>query len=94
MQLIGTDCGRDIIHPNIWLNATMEKYVPGKSNWVLTDTRFPNEGSGIYQRKGIVLRYKDLKQISKTELICMSLRRLWIYSSLRVLTIQKICLIC
>jgi hypothetical protein len=33
MQLIGTDCGRDIIHPNIWLNATMEKYVPGKSNW-------------------------------------------------------------
>jgi hypothetical protein len=33
----------------------MEKYVPGKSNWV-TDTRFPNEGSGIYQRKGIVLR--------------------------------------
>jgi hypothetical protein len=32
----------------------MEKYVPGKSNWVLTDTRFPNEGSGIYQ--SIVLR--------------------------------------
>jgi hypothetical protein len=95
MQLIGTDCGRDIIHPNIWLNATMEKYVPGKSNWVLTDTRFPNEGSGIYQRKVLSLGYKDLKQISKTELICMSLRRLWIYSSLRVLlTIQKICLIC
>jgi hypothetical protein len=93
MQLIGTDCGRDIIHPNIWLNATMEKYVPGKSNWVLTDTRFPNEGSGIYQRKVLSLGYKDLKQISKTELICMSLRRLWIYSSLRVLTIQ-ICLIC
>jgi hypothetical protein len=22
----------------------------------MTDTRFPNEGSGIYQRKGIVLR--------------------------------------
>jgi hypothetical protein len=29
----------------------MEKYVPGKSNWVLTDTRFPNEGSGIYQKR-------------------------------------------
>jgi hypothetical protein len=66
----------------------MEKYVPGKSNWV-TDTRFPNEGSGIYQRKVLSLGYKDLKQISKTELICM-LRRLWIYSSLRVLlTIQR-----
>jgi hypothetical protein len=65
------------------------KYVPGKSNWVLTDTRFPNEGSGI-SKKGIVLRIQDLKQISKTELICMSLR-LWIYSSLQVLlTIQNL----
>jgi hypothetical protein len=87
MQLI-TDCGEISYTPNR-LNATMEKYVPGKSNWVLTDTRFPNEGSGIYQRKGIVLRYKDLKQISKTELICMSLRRLWIYSSLQVLLTMK-----
>jgi hypothetical protein len=43
--------------PNIWLNATMEKYVPGKSNWV-TDTRFPNEGSGIYQRKVLSLDTK------------------------------------
>jgi predicted exporter len=74
-------------------NATMEKYVY-LANLTLTDTRFPNEGSGIYQRKVLSLGYKDLKQISKTELICMSLRRLWIYSSLRVLTIQKICLIC
>jgi hypothetical protein len=36
----------------------MEKYVPGKSNWVLTDTRFPNEGSGIYQEKVLSLGYK------------------------------------
>jgi hypothetical protein len=93
MQLIGTDCGRDIIHPNIWLNATMEKYVPGKSNWVLTDTR--TKEVEYIKEKVLSLGYKDLKQISKTELICMSLRRLWIYSSLRVLlTIQKICLIC
>ena len=26
LQLIGTDCGRDIIHPNIWVNVTMDKY--------------------------------------------------------------------
>lgn len=56
MQLLGTDCGRNIIHPNIWLNATMGEYIPGKSNWILTDTRFTNEANGIYQRGGIVLR--------------------------------------
>jgi len=26
LQLLGTECGRDIIHPNIWVNALMSKY--------------------------------------------------------------------
>lgn len=26
LQLLGTDCGRNIIHPNIWINATMSEY--------------------------------------------------------------------
>ena len=26
MQLLGTECGRQIIHPNIWVNATMVGY--------------------------------------------------------------------
>ena len=26
LQLIGTECGRQIIHPNIWVNATMADY--------------------------------------------------------------------
>lgn len=26
MQLIGTDCGRDIIHPNLWVNSLMSEY--------------------------------------------------------------------
>lgn len=28
LQLIGTDCGRNIVHPNIWVNATMAEYRP------------------------------------------------------------------
>lgn len=28
MQLLGTECGRDIIHPNIWINATFADYKP------------------------------------------------------------------
>ena len=26
LQLLGTDCGRNIIHPNIWINVTMKDY--------------------------------------------------------------------
>lgn len=28
LQLLGTECGRQIIHPNIWVNATMANYKP------------------------------------------------------------------
>lgn len=28
LQYFGTDCGRNIIHPNIWVNATMGNYKP------------------------------------------------------------------
>ena len=28
LQLLGTECGRDILHPNIWVNALMSEYVP------------------------------------------------------------------
>jgi hypothetical protein len=28
LQLLGTECGRDIIHPSIWVNALMSEYKP------------------------------------------------------------------
>lgn len=28
LQLLGTECGRQIIHPQIWVNALMSEYVP------------------------------------------------------------------
>lgn len=28
LQLIGTECGREIIHPSIWVNALMSEYTP------------------------------------------------------------------
>ena len=30
LQLLGTDCGRDIIHPNIWVNALFSEYKESK----------------------------------------------------------------
>jgi len=71
LQLMGTDCGRDILHPNIWINALMADYTPQRivasdsiedisknpyPNWIITDVRFPNEVKAIEDRGGIILR--------------------------------------
>lgn len=67
LQLLGTECGRQIIHPNIWINATFadwkkESFFAGSEivekypNWIITDVRFPNEVQAIKDRGGIVIR--------------------------------------
>lgn len=70
LQLVGTECGRNIIHPNCWVNALFSEYVardyrtwqdPDDSNikypdWIITDVRFPNEVKAIKDRGGIVIR--------------------------------------
>lgn len=70
LQLLGTDCGRKIIHPNIWVNALFADYklIDNRSwqdpddsnikypNWIITDVRFPNEVEEIKDRGGIVIR--------------------------------------
>lgn len=68
LQLLGTECGRDIIHPNIWVNATFADYQPiagtmdiRKSretfpNWIISDVRFFNETQAIKDRGGILIR--------------------------------------
>lgn len=71
LQLLGTDCGRDIIHPNIWVNASFAAWKPvlnkwdGQGNnmlpnWLFTDMRFPNELSAIESRKGVTIRVNRL----------------------------------
>lgn len=70
LQLMGTECGRNIIHPNVWVNALMSKYkmsyvqhkdieyVEHKQypNWIITDTRFPNELQAVKDRGGVSIR--------------------------------------
>jgi hypothetical protein len=70
LQQLGTDCGRDIIHTNIWVNSLFADYKPigGKMianpkpehlvypSWIITDMRFPNELSYIKDRGGITIR--------------------------------------
>ena len=80
LQLIGTECGRNIIHPDVWVNSTMSGYVAttgthynintGKMgitypNWIIPDTRFPNEFKAIKDRNGFVVRVDNPNVISE-----------------------------
>lgn len=74
LQLLGTECGRNILHPNIWVNTLMSHYKPTDlslmklrrkgftggglvyPNWIITDTRFPNELKAVHDRVGISIR--------------------------------------
>ena len=64
LQLLGTEAGRQIIHPNIWVNALFADFENNKSDWlsatnskwIITDVRFPNEAQAIKDRGGILIR--------------------------------------
>ncbi len=67
LQLMGTECGRDIIHPNVWVNSLFADYkclcnncraeeCNQLPNWIITDVRFPNEAQSIKDRGGIIIR--------------------------------------
>ena len=36
LQLLGTECGRQILHPNVWINALMSQY-EGNNVFIVTD---------------------------------------------------------
>jgi len=65
LQKLGTDGLRDNLHENVWVNALMSDYEgmydldtdkTTYPNWVITDTRFPNEAQAIQQANGIIIR--------------------------------------
>jgi hypothetical protein len=69
LQKLGTDGLRDGLHTNTWVNALMADYKPQtvglsslgediqeEPNWIITDTRFPNEAKAIKEAGGIVIR--------------------------------------
>lgn len=55
LQKLGTDALRNGLHDNVWVNALMADYNED-SNWVITDTRFPNEAKAIKDKGGIIIR--------------------------------------
>lgn len=67
LQKLGTDACRNGLHENTWVNALMADYIPVTHsdrdpggfvfpNWIITDTRFPNEAQAIKNAGGIIIR--------------------------------------
>lgn len=65
LQRLGTDALRYGLHENAWVNALMSDYKgidynddeqPELPNWIITDTRFPNEADAIREKNGVLIR--------------------------------------
>ena len=72
LQKLGTDALRNGLHENTWVNALMSEYLATTitiginewdyweedvlPNWIVTDTRFPNEVKAIKEKGGILIK--------------------------------------
>ena len=72
LQKIGTEAMRNGVHENVWVNALFSEYqattvTVGTSefdfteedqlpNWIITDTRFPNELQAVKEKNGITIK--------------------------------------
>lgn len=57
LQLMGTEVGRGMIHPDLWIYA-LEKRIEMYQNVVIADVRFPNEMKFIQEKGGFIVRVK------------------------------------
>ena len=57
LQSLGTEWGREMIHPQIWIRITMERVIPHLAvgrGVVITDVRFDNEAKAVIDAGGEV----------------------------------------
>ncbi len=56
LQTLGTDCFRDCVGKNVWVDATLAPWrAAGCPPTVITDVRFPNESAAIREAGGVVI---------------------------------------
>jgi len=59
LQLMGTEAGRDIFHPDLWVHTVMRRCENAPlNNYVIADVRFPNEINAIVNSGGKVIRVR------------------------------------
>lgn len=74
LQWVGTDAMRNVVHPNIWVNALISDYKEELDledsslkfpNWIITDVRFPNELNAVKNNNGITIRVNRRCEVCK-----------------------------
>lgn len=63
MQTLGTEFGRELIHPDIWVNA-WKNTMPKDVNIVCDDLRFPNECEMVRSIGGVIVKIERPSLIS------------------------------
>ena len=59
LQLMGTEAGRDVFHPDLWVHTVLNRCAKSpNNNYVIADVRFPNEIKVIQEAGGVVIRVK------------------------------------
>lgn len=62
LQTIGTEWGRDLVHPELWTRLALERTIPeyeaghGPQRWVVSDVRFVNEAELLASHGFLLLR--------------------------------------
>ena len=57
LQRLGTECGRQVISDDIWVNLAL-KGMESTKDYVITDVRFPNEAQAIVDFGGEIWRIR------------------------------------
>jgi len=59
-QTMGTEWGRELVHPELWVMLGMRQYEAhaalSNSPFIIADTRFDNEARAIHRNGGIVVK--------------------------------------
>ena len=59
LQLMGTEAGRDVFHPDLWVHTVMRRCEKApENNYVIADVRFPNEINAIVESGGKIVRVR------------------------------------
>ena len=59
LQLMGTEAGRDVFHPDLWVHTVLRRCEQAPyNNYVIADVRFPNEINAIKESGGKVIRVR------------------------------------
>jgi len=58
MQLFGTECIRNVFHPNVWSASLIKRYETFYHDVVVTDCRFKNEIKSIKDAGGYIIKVK------------------------------------